>query len=154
MALICYHVVQEWEDVVEVESVLSSEELEGDSALSSDGLDGDSAVLSDESDGESVVYSDESDGESVVYSDVSDGESVVYSDDSAYYSSGSSDDGDSLITPADSIADLEMPTLDDLWDDSEDGVSQVPYSQNNWEPQLTSREKWHRIYPSTALPTI
>ena len=143
MALICYHVVQEWEDVVEVESVLSSEELEGDSALSSDGLDGDSAVLSDESDGESVVYSDESDGES-----------VVYSDDSAYYSSGSSDDGDSLITPADSIADLEMPTLDDLWDDSEDGVSQVPYSQNNWEPQLTSREKWHRIYPSTALPTI
>jgi hypothetical protein len=101
MALICYHVVQDWEDVVEVESVLSSDESDGDSALSSGGLEGDSAVPSDESDGESVVYSD----------------------DSAYYSSGSSDDGDSLITPADSIADLEMPTLDDLWDDSEDGVS-------------------------------
>jgi hypothetical protein len=112
MALICYHVVQDWEDVVEVESVLSSDESDGDSALSSGGLEGDSAVPSDESDGESVMYADESDGES-----------VVYSDDSAYYSSGSSDDGDSLITPADSIADLEMPTLDDLWDDSEDGVS-------------------------------
>jgi hypothetical protein len=112
MALICYHVVQDWEDVVEVESVLSSDDMEGDSALSLDELDGDSAVPSEESDGESVVYSDESDGES-----------VVYSDDSAYYSPGSSDDGDSLITPADSIADLEMPLLDDLWDDSEDGVS-------------------------------
>jgi len=69
------------------------------------------------------VYSDESDRESVIYSDESDGESVVYSDDSAEYSSGSSDDGNSLITPADSIADLEMPTLNDLWDDSEDEVS-------------------------------
>jgi hypothetical protein len=117
MALICYHVIQEWEDVVEVESVSSSEELEGDSALSLDELNGHSTVPSEESDGESVAPSDESDGES-----------VVYSDDSAYYSSGSSDDGDSLITPADSIADLEMPTLDDLWDDSEDGVS----------PRLTS----------------
>jgi len=121
MALICYHVVSDREDVVEVVSVLSSDELDRDSA--SDESDGDSVVYSDESDGESAVYSDESDRESVVYSDESDGESVVYSDDSAEYSSGSSDDGNSLITPADSIADLEMPTLDDLWDDSEDGVS-------------------------------
>jgi hypothetical protein len=141
MALICYHVVQEWEDVVEVESVLSSDDLEGDSALPLDELDGDSAVPSEESDGESVVYSDESDGES-----------VVYSDDSAEYTSGSSDDGNSLITPDDSLADLEMPTLDDLWDDSEDGVS--PDSHKNCKPQLTSRGKRHRIYPSIALPTI
>jgi hypothetical protein len=123
MALICYHVVQDWEDVVEVESVSSSNDLEGDSALLLDELDEDSAVPSEGSDGESVVYSDESDGDSVVYADESDGESVVYLDDSAEYTSGSSDDGDSLITPADSIADLEMPTLDNLWDDSEDEVS-------------------------------
>jgi hypothetical protein len=47
----------------------------------------------------------------------------LYSDESADYSSGYSDDGGSLITPADSIADLEMPSLDGFSIESEDEVS-------------------------------
>jgi hypothetical protein len=102
MALICL-VQTGWEEVEEVESVSSS-----------DGSDGDSAVPSDESDDNSALPSDESDGES-----------IVSWDDSADYRSGYSDDGGSLITPADSIADLDMPSLDGFSIESEDEVSSL-----------------------------
>jgi hypothetical protein len=102
MALICL-VQTGWEEIEEVESALSSDESDGDSAGPSDESDGDSALPSDE------LY----------------GESIVSSDDSADYNSGYSDDGGSLVTPADSIADLDMPSLDGFSIESVDEVSSL-----------------------------
>ena len=95
MALICYRVTGGRVAVEEVDSVSSSNEL-----------DGDFAALSDESDEESEVSSD-----------------VPFDYNSSSSSSSDDDDGDSLITPTDSTADDDVPDLDDLSPGSEDDVS-------------------------------
>ena len=93
MALICYRVTGGRVDVEEVDSVSSSNEV-----------DGDFAALSDESDEEFEVSSD------------------VPFDYNSSSSSSDDDDDNSLITPTGSTADDDVPDLDDLWPRSEDDV--------------------------------